>query len=37
MDQGKNQIKEKMVVAAAWLFVLALVYLVYLKFKLASH
>ena len=37
MEQGKNQIKEKVVIAVAWLFVLALAYLVYIKFKLIFH
>jgi len=37
MDQDKNQIAGKMVVVIAWLFVLALVYVVFVKLKLIFH
>lgn len=38
MGEGKKyNVKDKVVIAMAWLFVLALVYLVYVKFKLIFH
>jgi len=35
--EKKFNVKGKVVVAAVWVFVVALIYLVYLKFRVISH
>jgi hypothetical protein len=37
MDRGKDHISDKLFIALMWLMVLALLYLVYEKFRLLSH
>jgi hypothetical protein len=37
MDQNKKDITGKVVTSVAWMFVLALMYLVFQKFKLVFH